>query len=201
MCDIIEECIVGDKPGISVYDMCFGDYQYLLQKLRIATYGPEYKIVGYCPHCGAENPETINLGEMELRTLGEQFADSLMVDLPVTGKRVEMRLQTPRALDDIAIKRKDLMKKQPLMDSDPTLMFTLKSLIYKIDGETPEFIRLENMIRQLPMRDSNKILNAARKLNDMIGYNMSLHLSCQECGLDYNSTFRITSEFFGPTED
>jgi hypothetical protein len=30
LCDIIEECIVGDKPGISVYDMCLGDYQYLL---------------------------------------------------------------------------------------------------------------------------------------------------------------------------
>jgi hypothetical protein len=138
---------------------------------------------------------------MELRTLDESFADGLMVDLPVTGKRVEMRLQTPRSLDDIALKRKDLLNKQPLMDSDPSLMFTLKSLIYKIDGEVPEFIRLENMIRQLPMRDSNKILNAARKLNETIGYNMSLRLKCKECGLDYNSTFRITSEFFGPTED
>lgn len=202
LCDIIEECIVGEKPGISVYDMCFGDYQYLLQKLRIATYGPDYKIIGYCPHCGAENPETINLGEMELKYLTkESFIEGLMVDLPVTGKRVEMRLQTPRSLDDIALKRKELMNKQPLMESDPTIMFTLKALIHKIDGEIPEFVRLENMIRQLPMRDSNKILNAAKKINDSFGYNMSLRFGCKECGLDYNSTFRITSEFFGPSED
>ena len=112
-----------------------------------------------------------------------------------------MRLQTPRSLDDIALKRKDLLAKNPLMDSDPTILYTLKSLVYKIDGETPEQVRLDNMIRQLPMRDSNKILNAAKKLNDTIGYNMRLHLSCKECGLDYNSTFRITSEFFGPSED
>lgn len=30
LCDIIEDCIVGDKLGISVYDVCLGDYQYLL---------------------------------------------------------------------------------------------------------------------------------------------------------------------------
>lgn len=87
------------------------------------------------------------------------------------------------------------------MESDPTIMYTLQSLIHTVDGEVPDFVRLNNIVRQLPMRDSNKILNQARKLNDTIGYNMSLHLNCKVCGLDYNSTFRITSEFFGPTED
>ena len=201
LCDIIEECIVGEKPQIHVYDMCLGDYQYLLQKMRIATYGPEYKIIGYCTHCGAESLHTINLGEMELKQLDEKDTPQMSVDLPVTGKIVDLKLQTPRSLDDIAIKRKDLIRKNPLMDSDPTIMLTLKSLIHKIDGVVPDFIQLENIARQLPMRDTNKILNHAKKLNDKIGYNMALVLNCKECGLDYNSTFRITSEFFGPTED
>lgn len=201
LCDIIEDCIVGEKPGISVYDMCLGDYQYLLQKLRIATYGPEYKIIGYCTHCGAENYETINLAEMELRELDESLTSLLSVELPVTGKRIGLRLQTPRSLDDNKIKIKELLNKNPLMESDPTIMYTLQSLIHTIDGEVPEYVRLNNIVRQLPMRDSNKILNAAKKLNDTIGYNMSLNLNCGTCGLDYKSTFRITSEFFGPTED
>lgn len=201
LCDIIEECIVGEKPEISVYDMCLGDYQYLLQKLRIATYGPDYKIIGYCTHCGAENYETLNLANMELKVMDERFKELLTVELPVTGKRIGLRLQTPRSLDDNNIKRKELLKNNPLMESDPTIMYTLQSLIHTIDGETVDFIRLNSIVRQLPMRDSNKILNQARKLNDTIGYNMSLHLNCRECGLDYNSTFRITSEFFGPTED
>lgn len=138
--DIIEDCIVGEKPEIHVYDMCLGDYQYLLQKMRIATYGPEYKIMGYCTHCGSESIHTINLGEMELRELDESFVHLLKVDLPVTGKLVDLRLQTPRSLDDISIKRKDLIRKNPLMDSDPTLMLTLKSLIHRVDGAVPDFL-------------------------------------------------------------
>ena len=42
ICDIIDDCLI-DKPfEISSYDMCLGDYQYLLHKLRVATYGPQY---------------------------------------------------------------------------------------------------------------------------------------------------------------
>ena len=33
LADIIDDCLI-DKPGISSYDMCLGDFQYLLHKLR-----------------------------------------------------------------------------------------------------------------------------------------------------------------------
>ena len=41
--EIIDDCLV-DKPGISTYDMCLGDYEFLLHKLRVVTYGSDYKI-------------------------------------------------------------------------------------------------------------------------------------------------------------
>ena len=87
------------------------------------------------------------------------------------------------------------------MESDPTILYTLQSLVRSIDGESLQQVRLGSIIRQLPMRDSNKILNQARKINDAMGYNMALHLNCKKCRLDYTSSFRITSEYFGPTDD
>ena len=60
MADIIDDCIVGD-PGISSYDMCLGDFQFLMYKLRTVTFGPEYEMYTICPYCGADNNLTINL--------------------------------------------------------------------------------------------------------------------------------------------
>lgn len=201
LCEIIEDCIVGEKLGIPVYDVSLGDYQYLLQKLRIATYGPDYKIVSTCPHCGEQNPDTLDLTEMKVLELNKDNPPEMSVTLPVCGKIVTLKLQTPRSLDDAAIRRKELLKSNPLMESDPTILFTLTALIDKVDGVVYDKIKLDTFIRQLSMRDTNKIMNLVNKLNKAFGYNMVLEHVCQGCGLDYTSTFRITSEFFGPTED
>ena len=40
MSDVIEGCMT-EKPAIHVYDMCMGDYVYLLHKLRVVTYGKD----------------------------------------------------------------------------------------------------------------------------------------------------------------
>lgn len=201
ICDIIDACVVGDGPGISCYDMCIGDYHYLVNKLRIVTYGNNYKISAFCPHCQSINNETLDLESMKLLEFDEAVVDNLEINLPVTGKLVKLKLQTPRALDNIQVKRKELLKENPDLEADPTILYTLSAVIDTVDGEILDKVRLDNFIRQLPMRDSNKILNAIRKINDKIGYDLALKFKCKSCGLDYNSTFRINNEFFGPTDD
>ena len=42
LAEIIDDCLI-EKPDISAYDLCVGDFQFLLHKLRIVTYGPMYK--------------------------------------------------------------------------------------------------------------------------------------------------------------
>jgi hypothetical protein len=41
ICSIIDDCGALDS-GISSYDMCLGDYQYLLYMLRVVTHGSNY---------------------------------------------------------------------------------------------------------------------------------------------------------------
>ena len=71
MSEIIDDCLV-DKIGISSYDMCIADYQYLLHKLRIVTYGPNYKISSTCPYCGSQNVHNIDLDSLSLVPFDEE---------------------------------------------------------------------------------------------------------------------------------
>lgn len=65
MCELIDDCIVG-KTELSSYDMCIGDYQFLLHKLRIATYGTDYNMVVQCPNCASVEEKVFNLEELEI---------------------------------------------------------------------------------------------------------------------------------------
>ena len=66
LADIIEGCML-EKPAIHVYDMAIGDYEYLLHKLRIVTYGKEYKLELVCPNCGETVEVEADLESLELK--------------------------------------------------------------------------------------------------------------------------------------
>lgn len=201
MAEVIDDCIV-EKIGISAYDLCIPDYQFLLHKLRIVTYGPEYKIESTCPYCRSKNRDTINLDDLPVITLDkEEYVKCSEITLPVTGKRIKLRMQTPRTLDDVVIKAKEAKRKNPSFVGEPAYLFTLESMIDTIDGNRPEEFRIIPFLQKLPMMDTNYIIRSAQKLNEMFGIETTVINTCGTCGLDYNCNFRTTSEFFGPTID
>ena len=198
LCEMIDSCIVGDKPGISTYDMCLGDYQYLLHRLRVVTYGPEYEMQSVCPFCGHVNKVTINLDDIPVFTYSDEIEKYLEIKLPKSEKVIKVRMQTPRIVDDITVKADNMKKKNPNI-SDPTVMLMISSLIEKVDGNIIDSVKLENMIRKLPMADTNYLLKNAEKLNSSIGIDPIILFGCDGCGVDYTAPFRITPEFFGPS--
>lgn len=200
MAEIIDECLI-TKPGISSYDMCFGDYQYLLHKLRVVTYGPIYKIDTICPYCGTVNSKEINLDELEVKEYTEDLNNLFEIKLPKTGKTITLKMQTPRMLDKISQRVKEMNKKAPDMKGDPSILYTLESIIDKVDGELLDEVKLGNFVRKLPMMDTNYILKTAEKLNSKVGVNTEIENVCSVCGVDYKTTFPITPEFFGPSID
>ena len=61
---VLDECIVNDL-GISAYDLCMGDFSYLLYKLRAVTYGPELTFISTSPKCHKRHEVKINIYELE----------------------------------------------------------------------------------------------------------------------------------------
>ena len=198
LCEVIDDCLV-DKPGISSYDMCLGDYQFLLHKIRVVTYGPDFKAELRCPFCGCTNQRTINLDSLSVNEYSQDFDKYLELDLPKTGKHVKLKLQTPRMLDDVESKAKDLRKKTH--NGEPAFLLTLQALIDEVDGQKLNFIQLEDFVNRLPMLDANYILRYSEKANGLVGVDTMVEDTCDVCGLEYGATFRPTQEFFGPSID
>ena len=199
--EIIDDCLL-ENIGISAYDLCLPDFQYVLNKLRIVTYGPEYKVSSNCPWCSCVNSHVVDLDELTLNEFNQEVYEKYSeFELPVTHKYVKIRMQTPRILDNIEAKVKDVRKKNPEFEGDPIFLFTLESLIDTVDGISLDKYKTLDFVRKLPMKDTNYILKAAEKLNESFGLDKSLEHTCSVCGFDYVGNFRTTPEFFRPSID
>lgn len=198
MADIIDDCIEGDI-GISAYDMCLGDYQYLLFKLRTVTFGPDYEIGGLCPHCKGENYISVNLDDLEVYEYDGNMADLLEVTLPESKSTVTLTLQTPRILDKIKRLTADRLRKVKKNTENPALLYTLTTSIEKVDGEEMNAFTLEEWVKDLPMKDTNILLNRINEINNKIGVQVEIEDVCVNCGRYYVAPFRLTEEFFRPS--
>lgn len=204
MAEIIDSCLV-EKPGISSYDMCIGDYQFLLHKLRIVTYGPEYNINCRCPLCGDWDDHVVNLESLQLNELKEFDREKeLTLTLPVSKKEIKLNITTPRLLDNIekeVTRVTKLYKKQNKDNAeiDWHLLYQLVYSINTVDGQKLSVSDKETFCNKLVGKDFNTIINALDKLDEKVGLGATLEVHCNNCGYDMITSFRITSEFFRPT--
>lgn len=204
LCDVIEDCIVSEKLPVHVYDMALSDYQFLLYKLRVVTYGSNYKMTVRCPICGNIQDSEINLDDLEIKEFDEQNYQNLRsFELPVTKKKIELNYITPRMQDSINQRVSELTRKTKGVEnaSNPSLMITLAHLIKTVDGKSINPVELEVFIQNLPMKDTNYILKKVEKFNRELGINTVCSVKCNRCGYDILTTFRFTQEFFGPSID
>ena len=197
LCDMIENCII-NKPKIHVYDMCLGDYEYLLHRLRVVTYGSDYKMIITCPVCKEVSEASCNLDDLEVSTYDESIEELKVIKLPVSGKEIELNFLTPRMLDKISTRAKEIKKKAKGLSVDPTYKLTLQAMIKKIDGQTVSDAALESFVGQMLMKDVNYLEQKSNELNGKVGVNPNIVCKCGKCGHESVVPFRINNQFFRP---
>jgi endogenous inhibitor of DNA gyrase (YacG/DUF329 family) len=199
LADIIEGCMI-EKYPVHVYDMALGDYEYLLHRLRIVTYGDEYKLVLRCPYCGEEIETIAHLEELEIKEFDlEKFNAARTITLPRSGHTVTLKFQTPRMLDEVESKTRDMKRKFKSAEVNFELLTLLTSVIDTVDGTKMDPVRLEGFIDKLPALDMTKILNSVDTLNSLVGIDNRLTVDCPKCGGEVRTTFRFGQEFFRPS--
>ena len=200
LADIIDSCLLTKLP-IKSYDLALGDYQYLLYKLRVVTYGPDYKFTVGCPHCGQVYESSMNIDDLQVKEFDlETYNKSLEFTLPTSKKEIKLKTQTPRLLDEIDSKVKEFKKKNKV-DYDPTKLITLQVMIDTVDGVKMDYVALENFIEKLTANDTNYILKRLEKSNSMIGVDPQVSVVCDKCGGEILTFFRYSKEFFEPSID
>lgn len=199
LADIIEGCMI-EKPAVHVYDMALGDYEFLLHKLRIVTYGDEYKMSLRCPYCGEPIDTIAHLEELEIKEFDlEKFNAARTIVLPKSGHTVSLNFQTPRMLDENEAKVKELKRKFKTADIAFDLLVLLSSAIDTVDGTKLDQTKLETFIDKLPAMDMTKIINSIDELNALVGLDNNLTVDCPKCGGEVRTSFRFGAEFFRPS--
>ena len=180
--------------------MSLGDYEFLLHKLRIVTYGEDYKVSLRCSECGELIETVAKLDQLTVKEFDEDQVRELQTfNLPVSGRIVTLNFLTPRSIEEMEVKVKDMKRKYKTATIDFETLVRLLYNIDLIDGEKKNEHELETIITSLPARDLQKILNNIDKLNQQIGLDNILYLTCPKCGEEVTSFFRFGPEFFRPS--
>jgi predicted RNA-binding Zn-ribbon protein involved in translation (DUF1610 family) len=199
LADIIEGCCI-EKPAIHIYDMSLGDYEFLLHKLRIVTYGEDYKVSLRCPTCGESIEAVAKLDQLSIKEFDEDKVRDLQIfSLPKSGHIITLNFLTPRMAEEMEVKVKDMKRRYKNATIDFETLVRLLTNIDLVDGEKKSETELDNIITNLPALDLQKILNNIEKLNQQIGLDNILYLTCPKCGDEVTTFFRFGPEFFRPT--
>lgn len=197
--DLINSCIV--KPeNIDASELKLFDLQYLMYKLRIITYGNDYKVNLTCPHCGERSEYTINLDNIPVKTLDEDFTEPFELDpLPISGDVIGCKILS--ASDYIKIEReaKRIRSKNPDYVGDPEFILAYQYKIVTINGEDVPPYKIQPYVENLHARDMRFFDSKYNAIVDNLGMDLDMVEECNHCGRDIEFNLPVTDEFFRPT--
>lgn len=197
--DLINSCIV-EPEGIDAGELKLFDLQYLMYKLRVITYGPEYKVNIRCPHCGERTEFVINLDEIPVNQLDDKFVEPFEIGpLPISGDVIECKILS--ASDYIKIEReaKRIRSKNPNYEGDPEFILAYQYKIVTVNGDPVPPYKIQKYVETLHARDMRFFDSKYNAVVDGLGMDLARVDECSHCGRDIEYNLPVTDEFFRPT--
>lgn len=193
---------ITSPENFDVSKLTLPDTLYLLFKLRSLSYGKDYKFRTRCPECGQKIEVTIDLSELPVEILGDDYAEKLVVELPHRGDRVYTKVLTNEDIEETNKEIKRRKRRRSTDDSDYILRIAQN--IDKIELATPKDgkkdisspVEIERYLESLTDLDAMTILSA----RDAVTYGVapSVEYVCPECREYIDISVQFSSEFFRP---
>lgn len=202
--ELLDSCILDDL-GMSSYDLCINDFQYLLHKLDIISNGSIEHFDYECPicknncHCDYDK-STMKETQLEIFDYNKE----MFLTLPYSKKKVELCLPTPRILDLIEkdvkrVEKRLAQNEEPMDKNNWKLLFELVYAIKTVDGIALSNPEKETFCGKLVGQDYKAIFNALNNISSKFGISPYATPICEHCKCEIKIPFSSTSIFYQPT--
>lgn len=199
---IINECIVNNKNPDGTYKIdseAFTDWDFfaVCVKLRILSYGPEYKTIASCPICGDQSKHIVDLSESMFNFLPEDFQEPYEIGpLPSSGDTLGCRFIRIKDKLDIERKKVEILAKNKNYLGDPTYNLEMERRIVKVNGVDLDPIQAEKYVKSMIARDSDYYHQLIDKQSYGVVRLGSTNCKNPNCNAEALYVIRADREFF-----
>jgi len=172
---LLERCI----SNLNIADLYIFDKLFLILKLRQISYGEFYESDLVCPSCGSEGKLKVNIEDLQVNSVPEDFTPTVTVTLPKLNKEIE-------------ISRVRIKDERYTHDSDH-LEANLWRFIKRIDTVKDPVI-ISEVLKKLPLVDIKTILKVIG--SDEYGVIPKIIYGCSRCKVESIVNLPIDSNFF-----
>lgn len=190
---IIKKCVT-EPEDFDIDQIPLMDKNFLYVKLRVVSYGPEYKFEYKCPECGKISSTTIDLDELEVEGLPDDFTDPFdTFELPVSGDKIALTLPRNKDFNRVRNQVKRYQTKFPDAIGDEGWVFGMMVFISAVNDKEVD-ASLHNYVENLHVRDAAYLRHRINKLAAGIDRDTTVH--CPKCGNDVEVTIPMGANFF-----
>jgi hypothetical protein len=193
----ILDSIILTPEGLSSETLTTEDRFYLLMEMRILAFGKDYSFKSRCGSCGAVDTVQVDLAQMKVGELPDDFSEPIEADLPVLGKKVGLRLLRGTDIAEVSaeVRRRAKMTGEESGGMMGPVLRVSRHLM-SVGGKEMSRTDQEKFILDLPSRDLLTIQQTIDRLK--YGVDLSIVAPCGNCGEDMGTRLQWTEEFFRP---
>ena len=192
--NVLSSCIV--EPIMDINQLIPADKHAVMIKVRILTYGDQYKQNIYCPLCGHESEVEFSLNDIVIHEMPENIHVPLRIKLP-NKDIVELKVLNCKQLDNIRARAEKVAKNTNAPVGETQFFLRLVKRIATVNGEELDMFEAEKYARNLSPRDRAYIDSAFKAIK--LGYEGTVEVECPHCSKVITVPFEITGEFFNPS--
>lgn len=173
--ELLKRCTNIEDPGsLYLFDKLFA-----IVMMRKASFGDSVKLKATCRSCASDNNLEVNISELPVDYVSDDFKGYIEVDLVDLNKKAKVRLATG--------------SDQDLLSTKDKILDNLWRFILDIGGYNEAPI-INAAIKKLTSRDVKLLIDALRF--DEAGIQTNAHFICSNCNTKGTTSIPFTEAFF-----